>query len=144
MRNYFCFRVVTGYLNKIMDRGAWWDIVHRVAKSWTQLKQLSRNTHTQSYQKETEPPRKFDTLNCLIVLLFAIDIASIFFWSIWGYIACIICVLFSLFYTKHRLLYILFCIWHFSLQLFHISSWRSSWVFFSFLFLFFFTAVSLP
>ena len=77
------------------------------------------------------------TLNCLIVLLFAIDIASIFFWSIWGYIACIICVLFSLFYTKHRLLYILFCIWHFSLQLFHISSWRSSWVFFSFLFLFF-------
>ena len=26
------------------DRGAWWTIVHRVTKSWTQLKQL--NTHT--------------------------------------------------------------------------------------------------
>ena len=24
-----------------MDRGAWWSIVHRVAKSWTQLRQLS-------------------------------------------------------------------------------------------------------
>ena len=23
------------------DRGAWWAIVHRVAKSWTQLKQVS-------------------------------------------------------------------------------------------------------
>ena len=27
-----------------MDRGAWWATVHRVAKSWTQLKHLS--THT--------------------------------------------------------------------------------------------------
>ena len=27
-----------------MDRGAWWATVHRVAKSWSQLKQLS--THT--------------------------------------------------------------------------------------------------
>ena len=24
-----------------MDRGAWWAMVHTVAKSWTQLKQLS-------------------------------------------------------------------------------------------------------
>ena len=24
-----------------MDRGAWWDVVRRVAKSWTRLKQLS-------------------------------------------------------------------------------------------------------
>ena len=24
-----------------MDRGAWWAKVHRVANSWTQLKQLS-------------------------------------------------------------------------------------------------------
>ena len=24
-------------LENPMDRGAWWDIVHRVAKSWTQL-----------------------------------------------------------------------------------------------------------
>ena len=28
-------------LENPMDRGAWWAIVHRVAKSWTQLKQLS-------------------------------------------------------------------------------------------------------
>ena len=29
-----------------MDRGAWWATVHRVAKSWTQLKRLSTHTHT--------------------------------------------------------------------------------------------------
>ena len=28
-------------LQNLMDRGAWWAIVHRVAKSWTQLKRLS-------------------------------------------------------------------------------------------------------
>jgi len=28
-------------LENPMDRGAWWATVHRVAKSWTQLKQLS-------------------------------------------------------------------------------------------------------
>jgi len=27
-----------------MDRGAWWATVPRVAKSWTQLKQFSKNT----------------------------------------------------------------------------------------------------
>ena len=27
------------------DRGAWWATVHRVVKSWTQLKQLSTHTH---------------------------------------------------------------------------------------------------
>ena len=27
-----------------MDRGAWWAAVHRVAKSWTRLKQLSMHT----------------------------------------------------------------------------------------------------
>ena len=31
---YFC-------LENPMDRGAWWATVHRVAKSWTRLKQLS-------------------------------------------------------------------------------------------------------
>ena len=30
-------------LENIMDRGAWWAIVHGVAKSWTRLKQLSTN-----------------------------------------------------------------------------------------------------
>ena len=29
------------YLKNSMDRGAWWATVHRVAKSWTQLKRLS-------------------------------------------------------------------------------------------------------
>ena len=32
-------------LENLMDRGAWWAIVHRVAKSWTQLKQLSTHTY---------------------------------------------------------------------------------------------------
>ena len=30
-----------------MDRGVWWATVHRVAKSWTRLKQVS--THTQVF-----------------------------------------------------------------------------------------------
>ena len=30
-----------------MDRGAWRATVHRVAKSWIQLKQLSMNTHSE-------------------------------------------------------------------------------------------------
>ena len=29
-----------------MDRGAWWATVHRVTKSWTQLKWLTTHTHT--------------------------------------------------------------------------------------------------
>ena len=32
-------------LEKPTDRGAWWDTVHKVEKSWTQLKQLSTHTH---------------------------------------------------------------------------------------------------
>ena len=31
-----------------MDRGAWWATVHRVRKSWTQLKRLTAHTHTQN------------------------------------------------------------------------------------------------
>ena len=31
-----------------MDRGAWQAIVHRVTKSWTQLKRLNERTHTHS------------------------------------------------------------------------------------------------
>ena len=26
------------HLENLMDRGAWWAIVHRIAKSWTQLR----------------------------------------------------------------------------------------------------------
>ena len=33
-------------LQNSMDRGAWRAIIHRVAKSWTQLKQLSTHIHT--------------------------------------------------------------------------------------------------
>ena len=29
-----------------MDRGAWWATVHRVPRSWTQLKQLSTHTYS--------------------------------------------------------------------------------------------------
>ena len=35
-------------LENPMDRGAWWAMVHRVAKSWTQLKQLSMHSHEQA------------------------------------------------------------------------------------------------
>ena len=30
----------------LMERGTWWTIVHSVAESWTQLKQLHTHTHT--------------------------------------------------------------------------------------------------
>ena len=33
------------FLENPMDRGAWQAIVHRVAQSWTQLKQLSTHAH---------------------------------------------------------------------------------------------------
>ena len=33
-------------LENPMDRGPWWAIVHRVAKTWTRLKQLSTHTPT--------------------------------------------------------------------------------------------------
>ena len=32
-----------------IDRGAWGTMVHRVAQSWTQLKQLSMHASTQKY-----------------------------------------------------------------------------------------------
>ena len=35
-------------LENPMDRGAWWAIVHRVAKSWTQLKRLSTHIYITS------------------------------------------------------------------------------------------------
>ena len=34
-----------------MDRGAWWATVHRVTKSWTQLKWLTTHTHTHTHNK---------------------------------------------------------------------------------------------
>ena len=37
------------WLENPMDRGAWWAMVHRVTKSQTRLKQLSRAQHTRMY-----------------------------------------------------------------------------------------------
>ena len=37
-----------------MDRGAWRATVYRIAKSWTQLKQLSTHTHTQLHKSRTQ------------------------------------------------------------------------------------------
>ena len=36
-------------LENSMDKGAWWATVHSVAKSWTQLKQLSTHTYQGLY-----------------------------------------------------------------------------------------------
>ena len=36
-------------LENPMDRGPWWPIVHRVANTWTQLKQFSRHRCTYTY-----------------------------------------------------------------------------------------------
>ena len=33
-------------LENLMDRGAWWAIVHGVAQNWTQLKRLSTHART--------------------------------------------------------------------------------------------------
>ena len=41
-------------LENPMDRGAWQTTVHRVAKSETQLKQLSMHTSSNSVHKESE------------------------------------------------------------------------------------------
>ena len=37
-----------------MARGTWWAIVHRMTKSWTQLKRLSTHTRTASQTSEDE------------------------------------------------------------------------------------------
>ena len=48
-------------LENSMDRGAWWAIVHRVAKSQTQWRRLSTHAHTVI----SSPPETF-RLNCLL------------------------------------------------------------------------------
>ena len=40
---YFC-------LENPMERGAWWATAHKVAKSWTQLKQLSMYARVNTYR----------------------------------------------------------------------------------------------
>ena len=41
-------------LKNPMDRGAWWALVHRVTKTWTQLKQLSNHTHMHNLSSQTK------------------------------------------------------------------------------------------
>ena len=38
-------------LEKPMDRGAWWAAVHRIAQSWTQLKELNAHACSGYYKK---------------------------------------------------------------------------------------------
>ena len=40
-------------LENPMARGVWWAIVHRVTKSWTQLKWLNTHTHTHTHTQNT-------------------------------------------------------------------------------------------
>ena len=43
MQTYSC-------LENSMDRGAWWDIIHGVAKSWTRLStRMQEHTHTHTH-----------------------------------------------------------------------------------------------
>ena len=51
-----------------MDRGAWWATVHRVAKTWTQVKQLSRQA---GMQNEKHAFVQKDTLKCILEELLA-------------------------------------------------------------------------
>ena len=39
-------------LENPMDRGAWWDAVHRVTKSWTQLKQFNIHASSKDFSSE--------------------------------------------------------------------------------------------
>ena len=50
------FSILVGRLP--MDRGAWQATVHRVTKSWTQLKQLSMYVGTQTIFKSLSSLRK--------------------------------------------------------------------------------------
>ena len=49
-----------------MDRGAWWDIVHKVAKSQTQLKQLSTHARATWEAPHRNAPHKV-TKGCLYI-----------------------------------------------------------------------------
>ena len=39
-------------LENPMDRGAWWDAVHGVAKSWTRLSEFTSTFHIHALEKE--------------------------------------------------------------------------------------------
>ena len=42
-------------LGNPMDSGAWWAVVHKVAKSWTQLSDWAAHTHTYTHTKKPKP-----------------------------------------------------------------------------------------
>ena len=46
------------------DRGSWWSMVHRVAKSQTQLKQLNTHTHTHMWDLRS-PTRDGTHIPCI-------------------------------------------------------------------------------
>ena len=50
-------------LENPMDRGAWWATVHRVAKSWTQLNDLT-NSNCSSYHSAPSDLQRFMSILC--------------------------------------------------------------------------------
>ena len=60
---YFC-------LDNPMDRGAWWATVHRVAQSWTGLKQLNTHMHAHTHthtHTHTSVPKGSNTDMCFVL-----------------------------------------------------------------------------
>ena len=56
-----------------MNRGTWWAIFHRDAKSWTRLKQLSRHAHSAVRHSIVKSDIKKDRLDMLFDQLHFID-----------------------------------------------------------------------
>ena len=46
------YRLQYSCLDSLMDRGAWWAIVHGVAKSWTRLSNLTFTFHFHALERE--------------------------------------------------------------------------------------------
>ena len=49
-------------LENSMDRGAWWAVVHSIAKSRTRLKRLSTHACTRALEEGTEGPKSAPSL----------------------------------------------------------------------------------
>jgi len=71
---YFC-------LENTMNKGVWWAPVHRVIKSWTQLKRLSIHTHTSPkipFSVSFQAPRRLAWRNTIenwyIIIYYSIGI----------------------------------------------------------------------
>ena len=79
-------------LEKLMDRGAWWATVHRVAKSRTQLKRLSTHTQCPQGPSRLSPMAVFPSflwLNNCCVCLSVLLILSL---SIDGHWFCVLAI----------------------------------------------------